>query len=273
MSMEGEAAAKCNSCSWHLAPMRGASGAAVPLTRGTSVPLPDARTGQGGPNAVLVTRPEPGASEAARLLVARGLHPVVAPLLRVWTLPLRVPAGVGAVLVTSGNAVPALPPALHALPLFAVGDATAARARAAGFMDVRSADGDARGLLALVRQHPPGPLLLASGRGQGRALAADLRAAGFTVHRRAAYAAVPVGRLPAAARGALLGGQLRAALFLSAETARAFARLLPPALHGTLGGLDALAIAQPTADALAHLPWRSVRVSAKPTLERVLAML
>lgn len=224
-------------------------------------------------NAVLITRPEPGASETGRWLAARGLHPVLAPLLRVRTLACQAPPGVGAVLVTSGNALPALPAALHALPLFAVGDATAARARAAGFREVHSADGDARDLLALVRQRPPGPVLLASGQGQGHALAADLRAAGFTVHRRTVYAAAPVGRLPAPARAALLGGQLRAALFLSAETARAFARLLPPGLHGTLRGLDALAIAQPTADALAHLPWRCVRVSAKPTLERVLAML
>ena len=222
---------------------------------------------------VLVTRPQPGAAETARLLTARGLHPVLAPLLRVHTLPLRVPPGLHAVLVTSGNAIPALPPVLHHLPLLAVGDATAERARAAGFQDVHSADGDATDLLHLARSRPLGPLLLASGRGQGHALAAQLRAAGFRVHRRAVYAAQPVGRLPAAARDALLARQLRAALFLSADTARTFVRLLPPALNPLLGGLDALAIAQPTADVLAHLPWRTVRVSAKPTLERVLALL
>ena len=222
---------------------------------------------------VLVTRPQPGAAETAQLLIARGLHPVLAPLLRVHTLPVRVPSGLHAVLVTSGNAIPALPSMLHHLPLLAVGDATAERARAAGFQDVHSADGDAADLLHLARSRPPGPLLLASGRGQGHALAAQLRAAGFTVHRRAAYAAQPVGRLPAPARDALIAGQLRAALFLSADTARAFVRLLPPALNPLLGGLDALAIAQPTADVLAHLPWRAVRVSAKPTLERILALL
>ena len=222
---------------------------------------------------VLVTRPQPGASETALLLTARGLHPVLAPLLRVHTLPVRVPTGLHAVLVTSSNAIPALPSTLHHLPLLAVGDATAERARAAGFQDVHSADGDATDLLRLARSRPLGPLLLASGRGQGHALAAQLRAAGFTVHRRAVYAAQPVGRLPATARDALIARQLRAALFLSADTARAFVRLLPPALIPLLGGLDALAIAQPTADVLAHLPWRTVRVSAKPTLERVLALL
>lgn len=222
---------------------------------------------------VLITRPEPGASETALWLAAQGLQPVLAPLLRIHALPSRTPPGIRAVLVTSGNAIPALPASLHALPLYAVGDATARRAAQAGFSDVRSADGDAQDLLALVRQRPPGPVLLASGRGQGHALAADLRAAGFTVHRRAVYAATPVGRFPVSARNALLEGRIRAALFLSAETARTFAAILPPALRQALKGLDALAIAQPTADAIAHLPWRSVRVSAKPTLERILAML
>lgn len=223
---------------------------------------------------VLITRPEPGATETARAVMALGHRPVLAPLLRVRPLLCRAPANVGAVLVTSGNALPSLPDTLHALPLLAVGDATAERARAAGFANVTSADGDARALSALARRRlPPCPVLLATGRGQGETLAADLRKAGFVVHRRTVYAASPAGRLPAAAAAALRDGRLRAALFLSADTARAFARLVPPSLHPALQGLDALTIGQPTCDALMHLPWRRVRVSAKPTLERVLALL
>ena len=182
---------------------------------------------------------------------------------------------VQAVLVTSGNALPALPASLHGLPLLAVGDATAQRALAAGFTQVCSADGDAVALGALASTAcPPGAvLLLATGAGQGWALAADLRARGFRVHRRAVYAARPVRRLPPAARDALAGRALRAALFLSADTARAFAHALPAGLHPLLRDIEALAIGQPAAEALARLPWRRVRVSAKPTLESVLALL
>jgi len=227
------------------------------------------------PPGVLITRPEPGATETARRVQALGLHPVIAPLLVVHPLPPRLPAQVQAVLVTSGNALPALPASLHGLPLLAVGDATAQRALAAGFTQVCSADGDAVALGALASTAcPPGAvLLLATGAGQGWALAADLRARGFRVHRRAVYAARPVRRLPPAARDALAGRALRAALFLSADTARAFAHALPAGLHPLLRDIEALAIGQPAAEALARLPWRRVRVSAKPTLESVLALL
>ena len=224
---------------------------------------------------VLVTRPEPGASEAAGLIRARGLVPVLAPMLRVRLRPVRLPGSVRAVVVSSGNAVPALPMALHGVALLAVGDATAARARAAGFRQVWSADGDAAALAALASQVlPPGaPVLLATGAGQGAVLAADLRGRGFPVHRRAAYAAAPVRRMPEEALAALAGPGLCAVLFLSAETARAFVRALPLALRPALAEVDALAIGAPAADAVMHLPWRRVRVSAKPRLESVMALL
>jgi uroporphyrinogen-III synthase len=226
-------------------------------------------------NGVLVTRPEPGASETAQRLLALSYHPVLAPLLRVRRLEPALPLDVSAVLVTSGNAVPCLPASLYSTPLLAVGNATADRARAAGFAHVLSADGDAAALAELTRQvcRPGAALLLATARQQGGSLAATLRAAGFVVHRRAVYAAKPVDRMPQPALQALQGGSLAAALFLSAETARAFARLLPPQLLPALAEVEALAIGQPTAEALRFLPWRRVRVSAKPTQDSILAML
>ena len=234
---------------------------------------------RGAPRGVLVTRAEPAASGTARRLDALGFAAVVAPLLRVRPLPAPLPAlshaELGAVLVTSGNALASLPDALHATPLLAVGDATAALARSAGFQNVRSAAGDADALAALARASLPrgARLLLASGRGQGAPLAAALRADGFRVHRRAMYDAVAVGAFPPAARRALEAGALCAALFLSAETARAFVRLLPSGLAGRLGGVSALAIGGPAADALRVLPWQRVRVSLAPNLEGVLALL
>ncbi len=228
-----------------------------------------ARTG------VLVTRPEPGASETAQRLLALGFHPIVTPLLRVCRREPRIPADVDAVLVTSGNALPCLPVSLHGTTLLAVGDATAGRARAAGFDHVLSADGDASALAALAKQacRPGAALLLATAEGQGAALAAELREAGFVVHRRAVYAARPVEHMPAMAAQALQDGGLTAALFLSAETARGFARLLLPDLLPTLADVEALAIGEPAAETLRFLPWRRVRVSAKPTQDSILAML
>lgn len=223
----------------------------------------------------MVTRPEPGASETAGRLRALNYDPVIAPLLHIRPLALAPFGDVGALLVTSGNAVPFLPPTLHGTLLLAVGNATADRARWAGFTRVVSADGDAAALADLARRScPPGiALLFATARGQGASLAAALRAHGFVVRRRAVYAARPAARMPHAAAEALRDGSLAAALFLSAETARAFVRLLPPRLHPALAAVDALAIGQPAADALCVLPWRRVRVSAKPTQDSLLALL
>ena len=226
-------------------------------------------------NAVLITRPGPAAERTADHVRRLGSIPVLSPHLSVQPRPVRPPPQPPeAILLTSANAVAALSDCPHA-PVLAVGDATAAQARAAGRPDVRSAAGSAADLLALCRRHlPPGAsLLLLSGAGQGTTLAADLRAAGFRVHRRVAYRAAPVPRLPGAAADAIEADRLRAALFLSAETAATFARLLPPSLHPHLRGIEALAIAPKAAAALAPLPWGRVRVSLRPTLEQVLALL
>lgn len=224
---------------------------------------------------MLVTRPEPGAAETARRLRELNYTPVLAPLLRVRHFDLVPPPGIATVLVTSGNALPSLPSSLHRTRLLAVGDATATRARAAGFTDVLSADGDAAALAALAGRtcSPGAALLLATGHRQGATLAATLRGQGFVVHRRVVYAADPVRQLPASAIEALQDGSLAAALFLSAETARAFVRLLPQRLLPTLADVEALAIGGSAAEALRFLPWRRVRVSAKSTQDSMMALL
>ena len=84
--------------------------------------------------------------------MALGFEPVVAPLLTVRALgegPIDL-AGVGAIAFTSANAVAAFAarsPA-RSLPVFAVGESTAAAARSAGFRAVLSTEGDVNALAA-----------------------------------------------------------------------------------------------------------------------------
>jgi uroporphyrinogen-III synthase len=227
---------------------------------------------------VLITRPGEAAVETARRVAALGLRPVLAPALAIVPRPASLPdpARLQAVLVTSGHALPALPDTFHALPLLAVGDGTAARARQAGFARVSSARGDAEALARLVLEacRPAGqPLLLASGEGQGKALAAWLRARGFRVLRRTTHAARPAPGLAEAAGAAFAAGDLGAALFFSPATARAFVaavRHLPPE---RIAVVEALAISPATAAALSPLPWRRIRVASLPTQEELLALL
>ena len=228
---------------------------------------------------VLITRPEPGASETAGRVASLGFSPISAPVIRIEPTVAHLPAAasLGAVLVTSGNAVTMLPQAYRAARLFAVGDATAERARAAGFTQVFSAAGDAGELARFViRQQGPkdGTLLLASGHMQGKALAAALRKAGYRVARRVVYAVRSTRDLAPTAVAALQAGHVRAALFFSGETARHFVRLVQRAeLAETLIGVEAISIGQPAAMALDALPWRDVRVAARPNQDDMLALL
>ncbi|GAC1347642.1 MAG: uroporphyrinogen-III synthase [Acetobacteraceae bacterium] len=224
---------------------------------------------------VLITRPEPDASETAARVAALGFEPIVAPVLRIRLGSVTGPAQVDAILVTSRNAVPALPERYRHVPLLAVGSATAARARAAGFATVLDAEGDAAALAGLARERcaPHARLLLVHAQGQGGPLLSMLRTSGFRVHGRRGYAVVSVPEFPRSAAAALRAGTVRTALFLSAETARAFVRLLPDTLCPCLAAVQAVAIGTPAADALALLPWHRVRVSVRPTLDNVLALL
>jgi uroporphyrinogen-III synthase len=230
------------------------------------------------PRTVLITRPEPGASETARRLTAMGLRPILAPVLVVSNKAAHLPAPIriAAILVTSRNAIPAFGPAWHATPFFAVGDATASRASDAGFTAVHSADGDASDLARLVAgtlKPADGTLLLASGKGQGRALAGMLRAAGFRVLHRIVYAAGPAPALPDVAIAALRH-HVDAVLFFSTETARHFVRLTRAAgLADSVRDCEAVTISRPVAMALEELPWRRVAVADRPKQDEMLALL
>ena len=224
---------------------------------------------------VLITRPAADAAETAAHVAARGFTPVIAPVLILHPRTIAPFGPFDAIVTTSRNAIPALPGRLKALPLLAVGTATASRAHDAGFATVFDAQSDAAALAALARRQldPGAHLLFAHGARQGDALADALIAAGFAVTRACAYEMTQAACLPAAAIAALETDALAAALFLSAETAAAFVSLLPPHLRPALAGVAALAIGHRAADLLASLPWRHVRVSLKPTLDGVLALL
>ncbi|MDR3532838.1 MAG: uroporphyrinogen-III synthase [Rhodopila sp.] len=226
---------------------------------------------------VLITRPEPGATQTAGRLRALGFFPVIAPLLSIAARDVRAPDDVAATLLTSRNAVAACPPSLRDRPIFAVGTATAACAAEAGFSRVFNADGDASALANLVADTlspGDGSLLLPTGQGQGTELATSLRRRGFRVVRRVAYQAVGVSALPEVAATHLRQHQLAAALFFSAETARLFVRLVQAdGLAEAVCDVEAVSISERTAVALRPLTWRRVSVAAKPNQDAMLALL
>src|SRR5882672_3425567 len=102
---------------------------------------------------LLVTRPDPDGERTAEGLRARGHDVVLAPLLRMETIGFELgDEAYGAVVMTSANAARAIAghPArarLTALTAFTVGRHTAVAARAAGFGEIQSADGDKHDLV------------------------------------------------------------------------------------------------------------------------------
>ena len=231
------------------------------------------------PGTVLITRPEPGASETAGRVTAMGLTPIVAPFLEIRPISARLPPlrQIAAVIMASGNAVDPLPEHYRGLPILTVGAATARRAKLAGFANVASADGNASALASLVRariDRGDGTLLLVTGRGQSLVLAADLRQSGYRVARRVVYTAEPVKSLPPAAMTALTTGRARSVLFFSTETARCFIRLVDAAgLIGALRNCEAITIGAQVGMALKGEYWARVSVAGKPTQDEMLALL
>jgi uroporphyrinogen-III synthase len=108
---------------------------------------------------VWIARAEPGASETAARLLTLGHTALVDPVLTVRAVTDHIAFdGMGAIAFTSRNGVDAFARLSTArdLPVFAVGDATADAARAVGFGDVRSAEGDVEALARLIGEtHDP----------------------------------------------------------------------------------------------------------------------
>src|SRR6516225_8578199 len=215
----------------------------------------------------LITRPREESEALAAALAARSIEALVEPLMEVHFL---APAtldlwGVQAILCTSGNGVRAVARASRerGVPLFAVGDATAARARAEGFAAVESAGGDVTDLIRLVaaRLRPEeGALLHVAGD-----LAAALSERGFTVERNILYEARPVASLSTIAVSALRSEAIAFALFFSPRTAAVFARLAGDAgVADRCGRITALSISAAADAALAELPWLDRRVAERP---------
>ncbi|MFN3229437.1 MAG: uroporphyrinogen-III synthase [Asticcacaulis sp.] len=226
------------------------------------------------PARVWVTRTEPGAWATARRLEAAGYTPIVAPLLRAERLPVPdsalapLPA---ALILTSPHGVEALHARLapghpaRRLRVYAVGEATAAAARAAGFDPVLSADGDREALAQTIEtdpERPDGALLFAGADIPAGDLPARLAPSGILVRHLALYATRPCPVvLPAACRS-----QLKAVLLQSPRAARVLADAVR-ALETTLPSECALiclsdAVATPLRDVFGS---ERIAIAATPT--------
>jgi uroporphyrinogen-III synthase len=226
----------------------------------------------------LVTRPHEESRSLAAALAVRGVGAVVEPMMEVHYRVAPTPdlAGVQAILCTSANGVRALARVTgeRRLPLLAVGENTASRARAEGFSAVESAGGVVADLvrLAVARLRPQnGRLLHVAGDVVAGDLAGALRAHGFVIERSVLYEARPVAALSTSAVRALRCGTIDFALFFSPRTAAIFVSLAGIAgVAGCCRSITALAISPAADGVLTDLPWRKRRVAEQPNQRALL---
>ena len=203
---------------------------------------------------ILVLRPVPGASATVKRAKALGLDAIATPLFTVvplaWDAP--DPEAHDALMLTSANALRHAGPTLaryHPLPVYAVGTATAAAARAAGFGNVHVGDTDAAALLdRMAADGVTRPLHLAGREHR------DATHPALTITRRTVYAADAVDALPVVADGAiaLLHSPRAAALFARLVADRdtiAIAAISAATAAAAGGGWQAMAIAESPNDA------------------------
>lgn len=187
---------------------------------------------------------------------------MVSPLLAIRPIEQAAPdlSGVAALAFTSRNGVAAFAELSNAraLPVFTVGDATAEAARAAGFAQVRSADGALGDLAGLLAAQAPGAVLVPGALEPAGDLAALL---GGRVEVRA----LPV--YEAITTDAAAPADFDAVLVHSPRGGHALARLAP------MAGKVAVAISQAAAAPLGGQAGWEIRIAAHPDETAMLAAL
>jgi uroporphyrinogen-III synthase len=185
---------------------------------------------------LLVTRPEPDAHRQGEALAARGHDVTLSPLLAIQAVPdvsLEL-ADAQALIASSRNALRALAShpqraAAIRLPLFAIGEATAAAAATLGFGVVTAAAGTGEMLARLIADKldpNDGPLVHLSGETVAFDLKSALAAKGFTVRQPVLYRAVAAPSLSEEAISRLEEGDLDGVVLMSPRTAAVFADLV-----------------------------------------------
>ena len=233
----------------------------------------------------LIVRAEPGASAFVRRLAGEGIPAIACPVTTIHPLDsaLSVPDNAQGVAFTSVNAVRfyAGRGARTDLPAFAVGDATAKAAKAAGFAVAHNAGSDVRGLAALIgeRCRPArGALVYPAARDVAGDLGQALESMGFTVLQSALYEARGAENLPLPAVNALHTRTATAVALFSVRNAVEFVRLIQAAGHeNAVSGLYVCCIGDAVATAFGEAsglpPARRTIVAETPDADAMAAAL
>jgi uroporphyrinogen-III synthase len=180
----------------------------------------------------LITRPRREATLLADQLRATGVPVLIEPLLEVHAHPEALPdlSGITTLVTTSANAIHvlAITTVDRTLPLWCVGEASAATAKSYGFQKVQTAAGSVQSLLDCLRLEDKkvvGQILYL----RGDVIRFDLKQAllekGYKIQEACLYQTQEALAFAEETLQALRDQQLRHVLFFSPRTIRIFARL------------------------------------------------
>ena len=141
---------------------------------------------------IWITRTQPSAQESAKIWEEAGFEPLVLPLLRVEPVAHQMLPDEAVFVFTSKNGVDHAGPARHRRAI-CVGDATAERAKMAGYQDVISVGGTSKDVTQWILGNlsKRNPIIHISGRHIRGQIVEDLKGAGFKASRMIVYASSP----------------------------------------------------------------------------------
>ncbi|MEN8237456.1 MAG: uroporphyrinogen-III synthase [Pseudomonadota bacterium] len=228
---------------------------------------------------ILITRPEPEASELAATLNQLGHHTLVDPMLHIeFLVPDPVNFSVAqAIMFTSANGIRGAKALTipTSLPTYVVGSATAQAAQ--HFKNIYVSNGGALELCQhIVKDLNPakGPLIHFSGRHTAIDIQHTLQTKGFCVEKYIVYEAKPARQFAPETLQALAGRTIQSVLFFSPRSAAIFAKLLIYNKQTIIcRSMTAICFSQNVAGALQGTTWKELRVTQRPQMECLLSLL
>jgi uroporphyrinogen-III synthase len=228
----------------------------------------------------LITRPILQAQQTAMTLRYLGMHSHIDPMLSIEYLPVNIDPQkrYQAILLTSGNAIPALQHIQQKHIVFTVGDATAnAIQYAYPELQVINANGTSQDLANLVAEKltpQDGPLLYISGAKISFDLEAHLKQFGYEIDRVIVYDAIPAEDLSSTTGSLLHANQIHRILFYSKRTSQTFANIIMKKnMEHCLNGIHAHTLSDNVAEPLLNLPFKQINVANALTEEALITQL
>lgn len=228
---------------------------------------------------MLLTRPEADSNTLKAEIEALGYDVMVEPLLSIEPIDqpeLRL-GGVQLLVLTSAHAVSALTDQAKTYPICAVGEATAAAARAAGCRNVQVAQGNVQNLSRLIVENcrsQDGSILHLSGEVIREGLAETLDQHGFDYRRHLAYRALAKKGFSDDVIDAWQRRLITAVLLFSPRTSEVLVHLLR--LHRLESYVDSavvICVSEEAATPCRDFAWRAIVPATRPNKQALLKAL